>query len=303
MDSAKTIWFLYENPDKTVDDIAPFGDFPIGIKAKCVAIPTTAGTGAETTWAVIVTRIEGEKEMKLEQGHKDIIPTYAILDPIFTKSMPKKLTAATGFDALGHCFEGLISNWRTDFSDAMCIHGIKLIFEYLKKSYEDGENLLYREKMLDAASIAGLGFGNSQVTVGHSLAHAFGAVYHVMHGTAVGIFLPYIMEYVCNKSESHDSKKILSDVAKSLGFVPFSATDDEGSKAIIAKIRELQKSVDFPQTLKDIGLSEQKIDEKINLLVDLVNESSSALMTPRTPNNPEIINLIKYALEGKSIDF
>ena len=185
----------------------------------------------------------------------------------------------------------------------MCIHGIKLIFEYLKRSYEDGENLLYREKMLDAASIAGLGFGNSQVTVGHSLAHAFGAVYHLMHGTAVGLFLPYIMEYVCNKSESHDSKKILSDVAKSLGFVPFSATDDEGSKAIIAKIRELQKSVDFPQTLKDIGLSEQKIDEKINLLVDLVNESSSALMTPRTPNNPEIINLIKYALDGKSIDF
>ncbi len=303
MDSAKTIWFLYENPDKTVDDIAPFGDFTVGIKAKCVAIPTTAGTGAETTWAVIVTRIQGEKEMKLEQGHKDIIPTYAILDPVFTKSMPKKLTAATGFDALGHCFEGLISNWKTDFSDAMCIHGIKMVFENLKKSYDEGDNLLYREKMLNAASIAGLGFGNSQVTVGHSLAHAFGAVFHVMHGTAVGLFLPYIMEYVSNKSDNHDCKKILADTSKSLGFAPFTASNDEAAKAIIAKIRELQKAVDFPKTLKDIGLTKEKIEEKMDMLVELVNESSSALMTPREPTNQDIVNLINYALEGKSIDF
>jgi alcohol dehydrogenase class IV len=185
----------------------------------------------------------------------------------------------------------------------MCIHGIKMVFENLKKSYDEGDNLLYREKMLNAASIAGLGFGNSQVTVGHSLAHAFGAVFHVMHGTAVGLFLPYIMEYVSNKSDNHDCKKILADTSKSLGFAPFTASNDEAAKAIIAKIRELQKAVDFPKTLKDIGLTKEKIEEKMDMLVELVNESSSALMTPREPTNQDIVNLINYALEGKSIDF
>jgi alcohol dehydrogenase class IV len=176
-----------------------------------------------------------------------------------------------------------------------------MVFENLPKSYDDGNDMLAREKMLNAASIAGLGFGNSQVVVGHSLAHSFGAVFHITHGIAVGVFLPYVMEFVCNNSDNQDSQQILADAAKSLGIVNFDSDKETASKEIIKKIRELQKRIDFPQTLKELGIEEDKLNEKMDMLVELVNESSSSLMTPRGVENEDIIEIIKCAFDGKNV--
>lgn len=163
IDTAKGVWILYERPELAIDDMHPFIKLNLGKKAKLVAIPTTSGTGAETTWAIIITRHKpGGLTQKLEQVNKEAIPTYAIVDPIFPKEMPPKLTSATGFDALGHAIEGVLATWQNDFSDGLALKALQMIFSYLPRVIADGGDMEAREKMHNAATMAGLAFGNSQ---------------------------------------------------------------------------------------------------------------------------------------------
>ena len=305
LDTAKTVWFLYEHAEDglTIDDINPFGDLHMGIKAKCIAIPTTSGTGAEVTWAVVITRIEGEKNMKLEQPHPDIVPTYAIVDPIFTKSLPKSLTAATGFDALAHSCEGLLATWRNDLADANCIGALSLIKEFLPKAYHDGSDMIAREKMANAATLAGLGFGNSNVIIGHSLGHTLGAIFHLTHGLAVGLVLPYILEFIINDKTLVEAQKILGKASRQIGLCSWTETDQKAVQAFIRWIRNLQKEVNLPQTLAAAGITKEALNANMEKLVLLTNESPSITLSPRNASNEEIRKLYEYIYAGKPIDF
>jgi alcohol dehydrogenase class IV len=304
IDAAKGIWYLYEHDEFTIDDLTPFEDLHMGQKAKMIAIPTTSGTGAEATWAVVITRVdENGNQSKLEQANRDVIPTYAIIDPVFTMGLPKKLTAATGFDAIGHCCEGLIADWKNDFADANCIHAMDIIKEYLVKAYNDGSDVLAREKMANAATIAGLGFGNSQIVMGHSMAHSLGAVFHITHGIAVGVMLPYVLEF-CLKDQDDDSAvKILGKSSKKLGLAQWSDDDATAANNLVEYVKELRKNVDLPSNLKDCGVAREDLDKNMERLVLLANESASITMTPRQASNAEIQKVYEYAFEGKSIDF
>ncbi|MHA1870963.1 MAG: iron-containing alcohol dehydrogenase, partial [Promethearchaeota archaeon] len=300
MDTAKATWVFYERPDLTVDDIHPFQKLDLGKKAKLIAIPTTSGTGSETTWVAVITRIEEDgTPIKLEQANKEIIPNLAILDPVFVKTLPPKLTAATGFDALSHALEGLISTWKNDFSDAASYKAVDLIRKYLPVVYKDGSNIEARTKMMIAASLAGLSFSNSQVILGHSLGHALGSAFHIPHGLAVGVFLPYALEYCMNDPDNDETKKILGEFAKSLNIADWKDNDDDAAKKLIDDIKDLQKKIDFPASIKELGISKEDLEAKKDLIARLCMESSVAVMSPRSAGTDDFKKILDYAFEGK----
>lgn len=305
MDTAKATWALYEYPESTIDDLHPFNMkfHDMGKKAKLIAIPTTSGTGAETTWAVVISRLEDNMWKKLEQAHKGFIPTYAILDPIFPVGMPPSLTRDTAFDALAHSFEGLASMWKNEFSDALSFKAIQLVFKWLPVVMQEPNNMEARDYMHQAATIAGLAFGNSQAHIGHSMGHSWGAVFHTPHGKAVGIFLPYISQFVVNNPDNDEAANLYGRIAKQLGWAKWEDDDKAAAQKVIKKIKDLAEEVGFPTSLKDLDIPKEKFEENLPDLVDLCFQSSSSVMSPRAPNKDEYGKLYRYAYEGKDIDF
>lgn len=306
IDTAKSVWALYEYPQFVVDDLHPFNPdlYNLGSKSKMVAIPTTSGTGAETTWAVVISRFEDNVWKKLEQAHRGFTPNYAIVDPIFPSGMPSKLTAGTGFDALAHSLEGLTAVWRNEFSNALSLKAIELVFKYLPIAYKDGNNMEARDYVHQAATIAGLAFGNSQAHLGHAMGHSWGAIFHTHHGVAVGIFLVYITQFCLNNTdESDQTAAILGKLSKQLGWSKWEDDDKKAAYIAIDKIKELQKQVNLPSRLKDLEISREDFDKNLDMLVSLCFQSSCSVMSPRGSNASEFKKLFTYAYEGKDIDF
>ena len=306
MDTAKAIWPMYEYPNYGVDDFHPFNMdlYNLGRKAKLVAIPTTSGTGAEATWAVVISRLENDVWIKLEQAHKGLVPTYSIVDPIFAKGMPKSLTADTGFDALAHSLEGIVSVWRNEFSDAMLLKAVELIFKYLPIACKDPSNMEARDYMAQAATMAGLGFGNSQAHLGHAMGHSWGAVFHTPHGKAVGVFLPYITQYCLNNPDENDQTiPILSKLAKQLGWAKWGDDDKKSANLVVEKTIALQKEVGLPTKLADVGISKEDLEKNMDLLINLCFQSACTTMSPRSPDKATYTKLFTHAYEGKAIDF
>ena len=306
IDSAKAIWAMNDNPEFTIDDLHPFNEalLTLGTKTSMIAIPTTSGTGSESTWAMIVSRLQNDIWIKLEQAHKSCMPQIAILDPVFTMGMPPKLTAATGFDALAHSIEGLSSDWRNEYSNAMCLKAIELIFKWLPIAVNDGNNIEARDYMHQAANMAGVGFGNSQVHVGHAMGHSWGAIFHLPHGLAVGTFLKYIVMYLLNNPNEKDvSKEIYGKLAKQLGLAKWEDDNKKAAFTIVDKIKELEKACNLPGNLKDFGVSQQDFEKNLDTLIMLCYQSSSSVMTPRAPDRDDYTKLFTYAYEGKDIDF
>ena len=302
LDVAKGVWVFYEHPEfETVDEIHPFQKIDMGRKAVLVAIPTTSGTGADTTWAIVVTRKTGEQAVKLEQVNKAVIPTYAIIDPVFPAGMPASLTCATGFDALGHSLEGLISTWENPFSDAFAIQATRLIFEYLPRAVRKGGDLQAREQMHNAATMAGLAFGNSQVIMGHSMAHALGAVLHIPHGNAVGLCLPPTLLYCIRDSESTMAVGKCALMAKSVGLVAWESDNMTAAETLVSKVKWLQRETGLPTSLKALGISRDLFEEKKDAIVDQCMESPSAVMTPRSIGQSEFAYIVESLYSGEDV--
>ena len=306
IDAAKTIWGLYEFPEFTIDDLNPFRPElkDLGKKAKLIAIPTTSGTGSETTWAMVIGRILAGIETKVGTAHRGFIPQYAILDPIFPAGMPPNLTSGTAFDALAHSIEGLGSSYRNEFSNAMGLKAVELIFKYLPIAYKDPNNLEARDNIHQAATMAGLCFGNGQAHLGHSLGHPLGAAFHIPHGQAVGIVLPYISQYcLLNTVESDVSVEIYSKIAKQLNWAKWADDDKEAANKVVEKIKELMNKVDFPRSIKGFGIKKEDFDKKLDTLVTQAIQDPCTSMSPRNPSLADLENILKYAYEGKDIDF
>ncbi len=180
MDAAKAMWILYERPDMDPEGINPIEILHLRRKARLIAIPTTSGTGSEATWAVVLTNLAERRKLGL--GSREDLPDIAIVDPSFVLGMPPRLTADTGMDALTHAFEGCTCVYRSEFTDGMCLVASQLVFGFLRRAYRDGSDLEARTKMHYAATIAGMGFGNSMASLAHGLGHSLGGVFHVPHG-------------------------------------------------------------------------------------------------------------------------
>lgn len=292
MDVCKAIYALYERPDLTVYELTPLIDMKLGKKCRLVQIPTTSGTGSETTWATILT--EGEGGIKLELAHRELVAEWAVLDPKLPSSMPPKLTADTGADALCHAMESISSEWANPFSDAMAKEAVTLVFKNLPRAYRDGKDLEAREAMHYASTMAGLSFGNAQVGIGHAMGHALGSVFHIPHGRTVGLFLPYAIEFNFKAAKDKFGK-----LAPVLGEATVS------DKASLSKaVKSLWDEIGMSHSVKEVGgVTEEAYEAAIPELVDRADKSTCVTANPRMPSSTELQKLFKAAWNGSPVDF
>jgi len=295
MDAAKAMWVLYERPDLTIEDITPFEKLNLRKKARLINIPTTSGTGADVTWAVVIT--DAERKVKLELASKEVVADISILDPALVLDLPPRLTADTGMDALVHAIEAYTVQWKNDFSDALALRAIQLIFKYLPRAFKNGKNdPEAREKMHNAATMSGLAFSNSQIGIVHAMGHSLGAVFKIPHGRSVAVFLPYVMEYNLSEAAS-----LYAEIAEATGITD--GSDEEKARKLIEAVRNLMKELEEPLSIKEMGIPREEFEAKLDELIEKANESTGTIVNPRVPTEEDYRKLFLYAYEGKSVDF
>lgn len=296
IDAAKSIWVLYERPELAPDEVAPVGRLGLRQKARLIAIPTTSGTGAEATWPIILT--DRAERRKLALGHPENIPDIAIVDPLFVRDLPQQITADTGMDALTHGVEGYTSQWKNDFGDGLCLKAIQLVFDFLPRACQNGGNdPEAREKMHNAATIAGLGFGNSMAAAAHGLGHSLGALFPVPHGRAVGLFLPYTIEFTVRGS-------LATRYAEIARFLGLPATDEtEAAESLAAAIRDLAGRIGQPTSLAAAGITRRDLERDMAKLVENALNDSAMVVAMRFAEEDEVEKLYRYAFEGQPVDF
>jgi alcohol dehydrogenase class IV len=294
MDAAKAIWVLYERPDLQAAEINPFVSLGLHQKARLITIPTTSGTGAEVTWAIILTDTEEQRKMGL--GNRENVADIAIVDPAMAAGMPPQLTADTGLDALTHAVEGYTCTWHTDLSDGLCINAARHVFRYLPRAVADGSDKRARERMHNAATCAGLGFGNAMASMAHAMGHVLGAVFHVPHGRAVGLCLPVTIEFAAREAPER-----FAEMAALLGCTQ--AEGEEAARALARAIRDLCREVGNPTSVAEAGVDAAAFEAQLDKLVDDAFNDTQILTTCRAPSYDELRQLFVYAHEGRPIDF
>jgi len=295
MDAAKAMRVQYERPDIKPEEINPFiSDLGLGAKCKLVCIATTSGTGAEATFAVVLT--DTAEQRKLSLINREIVPDIAIVDPEMAWAMPPEITAGTGMDALTHAVEGYTCTWKNDFTDGLCIKAIQIVFQYLSRVVKDGNDMEAREKMHNAGCIAGIGFINALSSMAHAAGHSLGAIFHTPHGRAVGLFLPYTIEFIGEARE-----ELWAEIAHAIKLeVP------KGTKAatVLAQaIRGLAREINQPLSIKETGIPLDSFNKVMEKLIDNVMADGSLIVSPRIPSVAETERFFGYVYEGKSIDF
>ena len=307
MDAAKIMWVLYEHPEADFMDMAMrFMDirkrvytFPkMGEKAYFIAIPTSAGTGSEVTPFAVIT--DDETGGKYPLADYELMPKMAIVDSDMMMNAPKGLTSASGIDALVHSIEAYVSIMATEFSDSMALESIKLVFEYLPRAYNEGANdPEAREKMANAATLAGMAFANAFLGICHSMGHKLGAFYHLPHGVTVALVLDEVMRY--NSAEApekmgtfpqYDHPKALrryAEIAEYLGIT--GENDNEKLEKLIAKIDELKDMIGIKRTIKDYGISEEEFLKNLDEMSEMAFDDQCTGANPRYPLISEIKDL------------
>jgi alcohol dehydrogenase class IV len=294
MDVAKAVWVLYERPDLQVGEINPM--LPLGLrkKARLVTIPTTSGTGAEVTWGIVITDKQEDRKMGL--GNRENAADLAILDPSLTISMPSTLTADTGLDALVHAVEGYTCSWHTDLTDGMCINALRLIFAYLPKAVADGSDAEARERMHNAAACAGLGFGNAMASMAHAMGHVIGSIFHLPHGQAVGICLPYTIEFAAQEAPDR-----FAELAIILGHCMDEG--EAGARVLAEQIRALCRQIGVPTSLGETGIERSAFESQLDKLVEDAFNDTQILTAVRCPSYEELRDLFIYTYEGRPVTF
>ena len=304
MDAAKIMWVLYEHPEVDFLDMAMrFMDirkrvytFPkMGEKAYFIAVPTSAGTGSEVTpFAVITDETTGQKYPLADY---ELLPKMAIVDADMMMNAPKGLTSASGIDALVHSIEAYVSMMATEFTDGLAIEAIKTIFEYLPRAYEEGANdPIAREKMANAATMAGMAFANAFLGICHSMGHKLGAYHHLPHGVTVGLVLGEVMRFNAEEVptkmgtfpqyEYPHALRRYAEIADSLNLG--GNTDQEKLERLINKIDELKERVGFKKTIKDYGISEEDFLSTLDEMSEKAFDDQCTGANPRYPLISEI---------------
>jgi len=314
MDAAKGIWLFYEHPDVNFNDLKQkFMDirkrafqYPeLGKKAKLVCIPTTSGTGSEVTpFAVITDKTENKKYPLTDYS---LTPTVAIIDPEFVMTLPKSVTADTGMDVLTHATEAYVSTLANDFTDGLAIQAIKLVFQYLERSYKFGANdPEAREKMHSASTLAGMAFANAFLGMNHSMAHKVGAEFHVPHGRANAILLPYTIRYNGTKPQKlstwpkynyYRADERYAEIARILGLP--CTTIEEGVESYAKACGELGRKVGIKMNFESQGLDRETWMNATEKLSYLAYEDQCSPANPRVPMVADMQKILIDAYDTK----
>ena len=314
MDAAKGMWLFYEQPQVNFNDLKQkFMDirkrafqYPeLGRKAKLVCIPTTSGTGSEVTPFAVITDKEEHKKYPL--ADYSLTPTVAIIDPAFTMNLPRTITADTGMDVLTHATEAYVSTLANDFTDGLAVQAIKMVFEYLERSYKNGANdPEAREKMHNASCLAGMAFANAFLGMNHSLAHKIGGEFHVPHGRANAIFLPYTIRYNGQKPQKlstwpkynyYRADERYAELARTLGL-PCS-TVEEGVESYAKACGELAKRVGIKMNFESQGLNKEIYMANVTKLAYLAYEDQCSPANPRVPMVADMEQILISAYDNK----
>ena len=273
IDAAKGMWLFYEHPDTDFEGLRlKFLDirkraftFPnLGMKTKLVAIPTTSGTGSEvTSFSVITDKANGN--IKYPLADYELTPDVAIIDADFVGTMPKSITADTGLDVLTHAIEAYVSVLASDYTNGLAIKAIALVLNYLERSYKDASDKVAREKMHNASCIAGMAFSNAFLGINHSMAHKLGGEFHIPHGRANAVILPYVIEYnaqtptkfpIFPKYEEFKADKKYAEISRYLDLG--GKTVSEQVAALIKAIRNLMQALNMPTSIRECGIDEKE---------------------------------------------
>lgn len=315
IDAAKGMWLFYEHPESSFDGLKQkFMDirkrvvkFPnLGQKAKFVAIPTTSGTGSEVTaFAVITDRKNGN--IKYPLTDYALKPDVAIIDPQFVLSLPKTATADTGLDVLTHAIEAYVSVMASDYTDGLAMQAVDLVFTYLKRAYENGaEDEEAREKMHNASCIAGMAFTNAFLGLNHSMAHKLGGEYHIAHGRANAILLPYVIKYnselpnkftIFPKYEKFVADEKYAKLAKVAGLG--GENKEQSIDNLINAIKQLMRDLNMPMSIKECGIDENVFMSNLDALAEHAHDDQCTGANPKYPTVEEIKELYKKAYYGE----
>ena len=315
MDAAKIMWVMYEHPDVDFSDMAmDFMDirkriytFPkMGEKAYFIAIPTSAGTGSEVTPFAIIT--DADTGVKWPLADYQLLPNMAIVDADMMMTAPKGLTSASGIDAVTHALEAYASIMATDYTDGLAIRALQMIFQYLPRAYDNGMNdPVAREKMGNAATMAGMAFANAFLGVCHSMAHKLGAFHHLPHGIANALLIDHVLRF--NAAEvptkmgtfsQYDHPHTLErycEVADALGVT--GKTNEEKLENLIAKLDELKEHIGIKKTIRDYGVDEKYFLDTLDEMVEQAFNDQCTGANPRYPLMSEIKEMYLKAYYGE----
>ena len=315
MDAGKIMWVMYEHPEVDFMDLAMrFMDirkrvytFPkMGEKAYFIAVPTSAGTGSEVTPFAVIT--DERTGVKYPLADYELMPNMAIVDADMMMNAPKGLTSASGIDAVTHSLEAYASMMATDYTDGLALRSLKMVFEYLPRAYDNGPNdPVAREKMANAATMAGMAFANAFLGVCHSMAHKLGAFHHLPHGVANALMIDEVLRF--NAAEvpakmgtfpqygyPHTLARY-AEVADYLGIK--GKNDSEKLKNLIKALDELKEKVGIRKTIKDYGIDEEKFLSTLDEMVEQAFDDQCTGANPRYPLMSEIKQMYLNAYYGK----
>ncbi len=314
MDAAKIMWVLYENPDVDFDDMAmDFMDirkriytFPkMGKKAYFVAIPTSSGTGSEVTPFAIIT--DKDTGIKWPLADYELMPNMAIVDTDNMMSAPKGLTCASGIDVMTHAIEAYVSIMASDYTDGLALKAIKLVFDYLPRAYQNGNDVEARDRMSNASCMAGMAFANAFLGINHSLAHKLGAFHHLPHGIANAVVLTDVMRY--NSVEvptkmgtfsQYEYPHALARYAEIGRYVGLTGKDDqEVFEKLLEKLEDLKKAIDIKPSIQAYGVDEAYFLETLDEMTEQAFNDQCTGANPRYPLMSELKELYLTAFYGK----
>ncbi len=315
MDAAKIMWVLYEHPEADFMDMAMrFIDirkrvytFPkMGEKAYFIAVPTSAGTGSEVTpFAVITDEATG---VKYPLADYELLPNMAIIDTDFHMSAPKGLTAASGIDAVTHAVEAYAAMLATDYTDGLALQSLKNIFTYLPRAYENGQtDVEAREKMANAATMAGMAFANAFLGICHSMAHKLGAFHHLPHGVANALMIEEVLRFNASEAPAkmgtfsqYDHPHTLARYAEIADYLGLGGkNNNEKLENLIKAINDLKKTVGIKETIKDYGVDEKDFLDRLDEMVEQAFDDQCTGANPRYPLMSELKQMYLNAYYGK----
>ncbi|MDR3151946.1 MAG: bifunctional acetaldehyde-CoA/alcohol dehydrogenase [Bifidobacteriaceae bacterium] len=316
MDAAKVMWLLYENPDITFSDIREkFFDIrkraftlpALGRLAKLVCIPTSSGTGSEVTPFAVIT--DHKTGYKYPLADYCLTPSVAIVDPVLAVSQPKTLASDSGFDALTHSIEAYVSTYANDFTDGLALHAIRLIWDNLEESVIKGQEAVQaREKMHNAATLAGMAFGSAFLGLCHGMAHTIGATFHIAHGRTNSILLPNIIRYNAStdvkptswpKYGYYKAAERYQDIAKLLGLP--GRTPAEASESLAKAIENLRKRLGMSASLKEAGVKKADLEKHLEAIAMRAYEDQCTPANPRVPILEDIKMIALKCYEGEAL--
>lgn len=297
IDAAKAMWAFYEYPDVKFEDlITPFSFPTLRTKAKFLAIPSTSGTATEVTAFSVIT--DYAKGIKYPLADFNITPDVALVDPDLAETMPPKLTAHTGMDALTHAIEAYVSTLHSPFTDPLALQAIEMVFDNLLASYNGC--MKAREQMHYAQCLAGMAFSNALLGIVHSMAHKTGAAFstgHIPHGCANAIYLPYVIKF---NAKDQTAKERYAAIAR---YVGIKGSDSECVDKLCKKIDEYNVKLNIPKTLKDFGINEAEFNEKVNSIAELAVGDACTGSNPRTITPEEMAKLLTCTYYGTEVEF